>query len=353
LDLDRQLAARHMLALQLVAALATLPYGIHKVEVRARSADASGEPRVEVRSAGDAGMGTFAAEFIEAGTWVCMYSGTLTTHEATEQRYLGEPPDYVFSLEADSSECIDAQNSTHFSRFFNHHENGTLLTHVSNEGKTVQFVASRDIHPGEELTFDYGMSYWLWRSGPTPESDSRSPGISELMTPLGFQRLLALPEDECRKGLQQFLYSAGSEFSIETLRHASVSELQAAAARYYARHALDPADPTGASSSAFLAWVAGSDEELQQIRQFRTGVAPFPTTERGVVALAVYLLHRAPERHHVGDPLHIDECGEHIALLRDKDNDSACAEVLTALSKHAPAEHIHHLAALLRSWMAI
>jgi len=49
----------------------------------------------------------------------------------------------------------------------------------------------------------------------------------------------------------------------------------------------------------------------------------------------------------------ITECGEHIARLRDKDNDTACAEVLTALTKHAPAEHIHHLAAQLRGWMAM
>ena len=39
------------------------------------------------------------------------------------------------------------------------------------------FYAARDIAAGEELTFDYGMEYWVFRDT-QPMNDSRGPRIA-------------------------------------------------------------------------------------------------------------------------------------------------------------------------------
>ena len=70
------------------------------------------------------------------------------------------PPDYIFGLSSkEDSLCIDAENSTHFSRFFNHHENGTLDVRVSPEEQYIHFYASCDIQSGDELTFDCALRH--------------------------------------------------------------------------------------------------------------------------------------------------------------------------------------------------
>ena len=40
------------------------------------------------------------------------------------------------------------------------------------EQLVVDFVATKDIAEGEELSFDYGIKYWLYRT--PPEGDSRN-----------------------------------------------------------------------------------------------------------------------------------------------------------------------------------
>ena len=110
------------------------------------------EAKVEVRSAGAKGMGAFAAEDIPEGRWVGTYQGTLTTDEETAARYNGAPADYIFGIDNEFS--IDAQNSTHFTRFFNHAQGGNLETRVDTDNRRIDFVAARDISVGEEMTFD-------------------------------------------------------------------------------------------------------------------------------------------------------------------------------------------------------
>ena len=38
----------------------------------------------------------------------------------------------------------------------------------------IAFFATRHIEALEELTFDYGVRYWLWRDAPSADSDSRN-----------------------------------------------------------------------------------------------------------------------------------------------------------------------------------
>ena len=101
-------------------------------------------------------MGVFALEPINAGDWVGKYNGTLTTSEETQARYnfANESADYIFSVDSDRGLSIDAQNSTHFSRFFNHAEHGNLRVEVDPDLLRVDFFANSAISPGEELCFD-------------------------------------------------------------------------------------------------------------------------------------------------------------------------------------------------------
>jgi hypothetical protein len=115
------------------------------------------EAKVDVRPAGPCGMGAFAAEPITTGTWIGSYVGLLTTREETDDRYSweeGDTPDYLFTLSHGEGLEVDAENSTHFSRYINHHENGTLHVQVSAEERSIEFFAACDVGVGEELTFD-------------------------------------------------------------------------------------------------------------------------------------------------------------------------------------------------------
>ena len=148
--------------------------------LRRRSGDK--EPKVEVRAAGGKGQGAFAAEVIQDGQWVSQYVGTLmrdadavkelpfdplglmadgmaggsSIGEAQEPR--DSSSEYV--LELAPGLYIDADNSTHFSRFFNHAEHGNLAVTVNVAEQRADFFASRRIEVGEEITFDYGEGYW-------------------------------------------------------------------------------------------------------------------------------------------------------------------------------------------------
>ena len=80
------------------------------------------ELRVEIRSAGGKGDGAYAAEPAAAGRWIARYEGAPVTLLQTVQRYTDADPEYLFQITPDL--YLDAMDSKHYSRFFNHHEHG-------------------------------------------------------------------------------------------------------------------------------------------------------------------------------------------------------------------------------------
>jgi SET domain-containing protein len=110
------------------------------------------------------GLGVFACEACEAGRWICNYEGELLTEEEFQARRLRGPCDYVFET-CDSGLCIDGEHSGHWSGRLNHDApwacNCYVLYETVADRPVVRIHTKRSIAPGDELTIDYGGSYWL------------------------------------------------------------------------------------------------------------------------------------------------------------------------------------------------
>jgi hypothetical protein len=110
------------------------------------------EAAVRVVATEGKGLGVVATEPIEGGAWVCEYVGVLATDEESDVRYgsrsIAGEGDYMFRVEGDL--CLDAQNSTHFSRYLNHAFPGNLDTRVSERERLVEFIATQRIEAGDE-----------------------------------------------------------------------------------------------------------------------------------------------------------------------------------------------------------
>ena len=356
------------------------------------------EAAVDVSGAGNKGFGAFAAEAIAAGDYVGPYIGTITTREETRVRYNATTymeatliGDYLFRV--DDTFSIDAQNSTHFSRYFNHAEHGNLEVDVDSENTRVNFFAARDIAAGEELCFDYGTGYWMYRPQPTPESDSRNfshpiyrerkPELSlQHPPPVGtrlplvpltapeLQAALAMPEDESRAALLRCLDFFGAVRTADgTIRMPPLIDvdevaptqaaneidhaaLQTAATACIARAVLDPADASGRLARELTSWVAENDAELQLIRRWRERVPRAASARRDAVALVAYLLWKNPLGHEVTQPLTRDECdalvGDALGALGDAGRDPST--LIATLADHAPEQHVADLVTMVERW---
>lgn len=131
------------------------------------------EPKVFCGPSPPKGEGVFAAARISEGAFVCEYQGQLLTLEEEEEQYPDRFPDYCLRVSPTMS--IDGQNSGHWSRLINHNENANLKLHTDAEKCTAHFTAKRDIPAGEELCFDYGVAYFIFRQiTPSPGTESRS-----------------------------------------------------------------------------------------------------------------------------------------------------------------------------------
>jgi len=142
--------------------------------------------RVEIKAAGNMGFGAFAAEAAIEGSWVCQYVGELLTLDQVLDRYADDDPEYLFSLGDGARLYLDGQRGTHASRYVNHHQNGSLVPRLSLDGRRVDFFASRDIAPGEELTFDCASPHVSPPSG--APTYPRHPQSSQTARPTGWAR---------------------------------------------------------------------------------------------------------------------------------------------------------------------
>ena len=110
--------------------------------------------RVWVGTSCIAGKGLFAAQNIEKGTRIIQYIGARIPKEESLWR-LAEGNAYIFYF--NDRYDIDGKILRNTARYINHscdpNCDVTLTT------RTIWIVALRDIHDGEELTYNYGYEY--------------------------------------------------------------------------------------------------------------------------------------------------------------------------------------------------
>ncbi|HUS23634.1 MAG TPA: SET domain-containing protein-lysine N-methyltransferase [Candidatus Binatia bacterium] len=120
---------------------------------------------LEVRRSPIHGTGVFAAETIGPGEEVIEYTGRVMTHaeaDAMEGADLDDGHTFLFTINDDF--VVDAGIGGNDARWINHSCEPNCEAQVLEDPgpdrskDRVMIVALREISPGEELTYDYGIS---------------------------------------------------------------------------------------------------------------------------------------------------------------------------------------------------
>ena len=117
-------------------------------------------PKCEVRKTAHSGFGYFAPEHthLPRGAVIGQYTGKV--FHATKLSHLRKQV-YIMELDRDAGLYLDAKDVGYYTRFMNHScEPNCELQKWNVCGlPCVGIFALRDIEPGEELTFDYGVKF--------------------------------------------------------------------------------------------------------------------------------------------------------------------------------------------------
>ncbi len=101
------------------------------------------------------GYGVFAAEDVPAGTRLGLLTGESIT--VAEARRRAQESRRLMLVELSPARAIDASRSQDAMRFTNHSCRPNARIQV--EDGEVSFFATQDLHPGDEITVDYGMTH--------------------------------------------------------------------------------------------------------------------------------------------------------------------------------------------------
>lgn len=132
----------------------------------------------EVRDSAIHGRGVYATTFIPKETRIIEYVGERITKEESERRgnaqhrkslKTGDAAVYIFTLSKNYD--LDGNVPWNIARLINHSCAPNCEAWI--EGQRIFIHALRDIHPGEELSFDYGFDVDCYEDHPcrcgTPE----------------------------------------------------------------------------------------------------------------------------------------------------------------------------------------
>jgi hypothetical protein len=122
------------------------------------TAAVAGGRRIQVRKSGVHGKGVFALQKIPAGSRIIEYKGEIISWPEALRRHPHDPTDpnhtFYFSLD-DGGHVIDAKVGGNAARWINHACDPNCEADET-EGR-VFIEALRDLQPGEELFYDYGL----------------------------------------------------------------------------------------------------------------------------------------------------------------------------------------------------
>ena len=118
---------------------------------------ASGSRRIQVRRSGVHGRGVFAVALIRAGEAIIEYNGERIDWPEALRRHPHDPddPNHTFYFHIDDGRVIDAKFGGNSSRWINHACQPNCEADEQ-EGR-IFIKALRDLAPGEELFYDYGL----------------------------------------------------------------------------------------------------------------------------------------------------------------------------------------------------
>jgi uncharacterized protein len=138
----------------------------HMRRAQATRAANDENPYVAVRESEIHGRGVYASRRIRKGTRIIEYVGDRISHDEADARYDAKPADdgHTFLFVVDDDLCIDAGIGGNAARFINHKCDANCETVI--EDRRVFIEAIRTIEPGEELGYDYQLT---WESTDDPE----------------------------------------------------------------------------------------------------------------------------------------------------------------------------------------
>jgi len=112
------------------------------------------------------GTGVYATSFIKKGTRIIEYLGERISHAEADRRYVlkGDDDGHTFLFIASTRTVIDAGVDGNEARFINHHCNPNCETVIENSRVFIE--ATRNIEAGEELGYDYQLT---WESTDDPQ----------------------------------------------------------------------------------------------------------------------------------------------------------------------------------------
>ena len=122
--------------------------------------------RLQTRRSGVHGRGVFALQDIAEGETLIEYVGEVITWQEAQDRHPHDPsdPNHTFYFHVDADRVIDALNGGNSSRWINHscNPNGEAVIEEAegdDRSKDKVFIeAKRAIKPGQELTYNYGIT---------------------------------------------------------------------------------------------------------------------------------------------------------------------------------------------------
>ena len=113
--------------------------------------------RIQTRRSGVHGKGVFAIQDIGEGEAIIEYVGAIITWKEAQKRHPHDPgdPNHTFYFHIDEKHVIDGLFGGNSSRWINHSCDANC--EADEVGGRVFIKALRDIAPGEELNYDYGL----------------------------------------------------------------------------------------------------------------------------------------------------------------------------------------------------
>ena len=113
--------------------------------------------KIQVRRSGVHGKGVFALAPIAEGERIIEYVGEVISWKEAQRRHPHNPadPNHTFYFHVDDKRVIDAAVGGNSARWINHSCDPNC--EADEQDGRIFIKALRDIKPGEELSYDYGL----------------------------------------------------------------------------------------------------------------------------------------------------------------------------------------------------